>query len=235
MTLKNKVTVITGATGGIGKEIVLRLAKEKVKLALIGRNKEKLDDVVKRASDLGSPKTIGYTCDLLDASQIDRTTRKIASDFSDIHILINIAGIWQKLNYPQDVPYDEIQMVIDTNLTSLLKVTKALIPYLKRQKEAAIINMSSRSGIQAMPGQTAYCASKWGVRGYTEVLKEDLKSTNIRVAGIYPAGVKTRILEKQGDHVSTHDFSDPKDIAEVIYFMLSQPPKIWLHDVRITY
>ncbi len=86
-----------------------------------------------------------------------------------------------------------------------------------------------------MPGQTIYCASKWGVRGFTEVLKEDLKDSTVRVAGVYPAGIKTRILEKAGDHISSHEFPDPKDIAEVISFMLSRPPKIWLHEVRITY
>lgn len=235
MTLMNKVVVITGASDGIGKEVALRLAKEKVKLALVSRNKEKLDAVVKEASELGSPEAVAYTCDLLDGKQIKNTASLIISHFVDIHALINMAGIWQKLNLTEDIPEDEIERVINTNLTSLIKFTKFILPNLKEQKEAVIINMSSRSGVQAMPGQAAYCASKWGVRGFTEVLKEDLKNTNIRVAGVYPAGIKTRILEKAGDHISTYEFSEPKNIAEVVCFMLTRPPKIWLHEVEITY
>ena len=100
---------------------------------------------------------------------------------------------------------------------------------------AAIINFASRSGFSAQPGQTIYCASKWGVRGFTEVLKEDLKDTKVRVAALYPAGIKTKILEKAGDKISTDEYSDPADIANVIAFMLSQPDNLWLHEVRITY
>lgn len=235
MELLNKTAVVTGASDGVGREVVFRLAKEGVNFALLGRNKERLDDVVKKASELGSSRTIGYTCDLQEVEQIDRVIKKAASDFGEIHMLINMAGVWQKLSYPDEIAYEEIERVIRTNLISLMQITKVTIPYLKQQSDAAIINMSSRSGFQALPGQAAYSASKWGVRGFTDVLKEDLKDTNIRVAGIYPAGINTRILEKAGDHISTREYSDPKDIAEVVCFMLSQHAKIWLHDVRITY
>lgn len=235
MTLRNKVVVVTGASDGIGREVALRLAKENVKLALVARNKEKLDDTVKKVSDNGSPNAIAYTCDLLDNRQIDETVKKIITHFKEVDALVNIAGVWQKMNYLENISDEEIDKVISTNLSALIHITRHMLPHLKEQKEAAIINLSSRSGVQALPGQTIYCASKWGVRGFTEVLKEDLKDTTVRVAGIYPAGIRTRILEKAGDPIATHEFTDPKDIAEVVVFMLSRPPKIWLHEVRITY
>ena len=235
MLLKDKVAVITGASDGIGKEIALRLAKEGVKLALIARGKEKLDAVISEASGMGSPQSVSYTCDLTDDKQVESTIKQIAAHFNSINILVNIAGVWQKMNYVEDIPPEEIRKVVDINLTALIMVSKFTIPHLKQQKDAAIINMSSRSGVQGMDGQTIYCASKWGVRGFTEVLKKDLKQTNVRVAGLYPAGIKTRILEKAGDRISTDEYTDPKDIAETVCFMLSRPPKIWLHEVRIVY
>jgi NADP-dependent 3-hydroxy acid dehydrogenase YdfG len=235
MLLSDKVAVISGASGGIGKEIALRLAREKVSLALVARNKEKLDIIVEEAARSGSPQAVAYTCDLLDVKQVESTVKQIAAHFNKINILVNMAGVWQKMNYLEDIPSEEIQKVIDVNLTSLIQFTKYTIPFLKEQKDAAIINMSSRSGVQAMDGQTIYCASKWGVRGFTEVLKNDLRDTNVRVAGLYPAGIKTEILEKAGDRISMDEYTDPKDIAETVFFMLSRPPKIWLHEVRVVY
>ena len=128
-----------------------------------------------------------------------------------------------------------IDDVIATNLTAMIHCTQLLLPNLKKQPEAAIINISSRSGLIAPKGQSIYAASKWGVTGFTEVLKVDLKDTDIRVAGIYQGKMNTKIFEKTGDEVSTENYTNPSDLAEVIVFMLSRPSKIWLHDVRVEY
>ncbi len=139
------------------------------------------------------------------------------------------------MNLLEDVSEEEVDSVIDTDLKGMIYVTRFMLPILKRQKEAAIINDSSRSGVTAQAGQSIYSAAKWGVRGFTDVLKEDLKGTKVRVAGIYQGGTDTKMFEKSGEHFDQDKFISPEDLADVIVFMLSRPPKIWLHDVRVEY
>lgn len=81
-----------------------------------------------------------------------------------------------------------------------------------------------------------YCASKYGVTGFTEVLKVDLKGSSVRVAGLYQGGTNTQMFSKANDlDKPLNDFTDPNDLADVIVFMLTRPAKIWLHDIRVTY
>lgn len=234
MQLKDKVTVITGASDGIGREIALRLAKAEVQTVLVSKNESKLQGVVEEIVGQGG-KARYYVCDIRDNGQIKEVVQKIVSDFGRVEILINNAGIWQKLNYLEDIDEEEIEGVIRTNLVGMIQMTRVVLPHLKEAEEAAIINVSSRSGVTAQPGQAIYCASKWGVRGFTEVLKVDLKDTKIRVAGIYQGGVATKLLEKAGDKITTEKYTDPKDIADLVSYMLSRPEKMWLHEVRVEY
>jgi NADP-dependent 3-hydroxy acid dehydrogenase YdfG len=85
----------------------------------------------------------------------------------------------------------------------------------------------------AQAGQSVYTASKYGVRGFTEVLKVDLKDTNVKVAGVYQSGTNTNMFKKAGDDFSTDNFTNPADLADLIAYILSRPEKIWLHDVQI--
>jgi short-subunit dehydrogenase len=235
MLLKNKSAVITGASDGIGKQIALKLAREGVRLALIGRDESKLQAVEKETKKLGTPKVKIYPCDISKRDNLKKTIKSITSDFENINILLNVAGIWQKVNPLEKIDETTIDDVIQTNLIALIHCTRLLLPYLKKSEEAVIINISSKSGVVAQQGQSVYTASKYGVTGFTEVLKVDLKDTNIRVAGVYQAGTNTKMFEKSGDNFPVQKFTNPADLADVIVFMLSRPKKIWLHEVRVQY
>jgi NADP-dependent 3-hydroxy acid dehydrogenase YdfG len=238
MDIKDKVAIVTGASDGLGKQVALKLAKEGVNLALVARNEERLNEVKNNCLEFGSPKVNVYPCDISDSQKIKETVSKVITDFGSVDILLNIAGIWQKLNPLENITEEEIDSVIDINLKGLIKITKEALPFLKKQSEAIILNVSSHSGIAALPGQSVYTASKWGVTGFTEDLREDLKGSNVRVAGIYQGGVQTGLFEKANDPKDAELFSkftNPDDLADVIVFMLGQPPKIWLYDVRVEY
>lgn len=235
MNLKGKVAIVTGASDGLGKQIALKLAKEEVSLALIARSKEKLDEVKKECEKLGSPKVNTYSCDISISVQVEDSVRQIEVDFGEIQVLLNIAGVWQKLNLLEDVSIEEIDNVIDIDLKGMIYLSHFVLPILKRQKEAVIINDSSRSGVTAQPGQSVYTAAKWGVRGFTDVLKEDLKDTSVKVAAFYQGGTNTELFNKTGEHFDQEKFINPESLADVVVFMLSRPPKIWLHDVRVGY
>lgn len=233
MKLKDKIIVITGASDGIGKQIALRLAKESSKLALIARDKARLDEVSKEAKRLGAVDVKSYACDIRQTDKLEVTTKSIISDFGTVDILINNAGIWQKLMPVDEISREIVDDVIGTYLSALIHITRLLLPTLRTRDEAAIINVTSKSGVVAQEGQSVYTASKYGVRGFTEVLKIDLKDTNVKVAGVYQSGTNTKMFEKTGENFSTEKFTNPSDLADVIAYMLSKPDKIWLHDVRV--
>lgn len=235
MDLKDKAAIVTGASDGLGKQVSLKLAKKGVSLALVARNETRLGETKKECEDLGSPKVNFYSCDISDSKQVADTVRQIEVDFNEVQILLNIAGIWQKMNLLENVPLEEVDSVIDISLKGLIYMTKLVLPILKRQDEAIIINDSSRSGVTAQPGQSVYTAAKWGVRGFTDVLKADLKDSKVRVAGLYQGGTDTGLFEKTGEHLNQEKFISPEELANVIIFMLSRPSKIWLHDVRVEY
>ena len=226
MILKNKVIIVTGASDGIGKQVAIKLAAQGATLALIARTQR---DIVE------TDKIKFYPCDLRHTKEIETTINKVISDFGKIDILLNIAGIWQKMMPVEEIEESVVDDVIQTNLTGLIHITRLTLPHLKKQKEAAIINVISKSGVVSQAGQSVYTASKYGVRGFTEVLKIDLKDSNIRVAGVYQSGTNTEMFAKVGDHPPVEKFTDPSDLAETIVFMLSRPAKIWLPEVHVEY
>lgn len=115
-------------------------------------------------------------------------------------------------------------------------MSKYLLQYFKEEdKDAIILNVSSRSGITAQEGQTIYSASKWGVTGFTEVLKTECKDTKVRVATVHQGGTNTELFNKTNEHFDQNKFIKPEDLADVIVYMLSRPAQIWLHDVRVEY
>ncbi len=233
MNIQQKTIVITGASDGIGKAITLRLAKENTHLALIARNTDKLGKVAEIAKQLGAENVKTYACDISDTDSLTDTCQAIGADFEGVDVLINNAGVWQKQMPVDELSADVIDEVIHTNLSALIHLTRLLLPKLRQANEAAIINMVSKSGVLAQAGQSVYTASKYGVRGFTDVLKEDLKNTNIKVAGIYQSGTKTNMFAKADETINTDDLTRPEDLADVVAFMLQQPKNIWLHDVRV--
>ncbi len=233
MKIAQKTIIITGASEGIGRAITLRLAKEKTKLALIARNQEKLHEVAKQAKQQGADKVEIYACDISDTHALKKAYQTIQAGFQHIDILINNAGIWQKQMPIDTLSENIVDNVIQTNLSALIHLTRLCLPQLRQANEAAIINIVSKSGVIAQAGQSVYTASKYGVRGFTDVLKEDLKNTSVKVAGIYQSGTKTQMFAKTGEDIDTKNLTRPEDLAEVVAFMLQQPKNIWLHDVRV--
>lgn len=122
---------------------------------------------------------------------------------------------------------------VQTNLTATLQLTSLLLPALRTRDEAAILNVVSKSGVTAQAGQSVYTATKYGVRGFTDVLKEDEAETGVRVAGLYRSGTNTGMFAKAGEEVPNHIFTEPDDLADVVVFMLSRPPKLWMHEVQV--
>lgn len=222
-----KRVVITGASDGIGRSIAIRLAKDGYKPVLFGRDEARLKAV---SQECGSAEY--FPCDLNDHSALAETVARVLAA-GDVDGLINNAGVWHKMGDLETIEDEKIIEVINTNLTSQILLTKKLLPHLRNRDGSVIVNVASKSGVTAQPGQTVYSASKWGMRGFTEVLTADTKDDKVKVVGVYQSGTNTRLFEKAGEDFSTETFTHPDDLAGVIAFILSQPDNLKITDIRI--
>lgn len=233
MNLKDKSVLVTGGSDGIGRHICLKLAAAGCRVGILGRHGARLDVVRSEVLAAGAPSAIVYSCDMQDPSAIKATAQQAVNDFNGIDILINNAGVWHKTGPLDTIAEDQVSATIQTNLTGAIQMTHALLPSMRALKEAAILNVISKSGVLAQAGQSVYTATKYGMRGFTEVLKADEAESGVRIAGLYQSGTNTEMFAKANEEVPNHIFTEPDDLADVVVFMLSRPPKLWMHDVRV--
>lgn len=215
MIIKDKIIIVTGGSEGLGKAISEKLVAKGAQVVNISRKSEK------------------YPCDITDKVQVTETVRKIVKDFSRIDGLINAAGVWQKTKAHEEISLNEIELVLDTNLKGLIYVTNTVLPHLKRTKEAVLVNISSKSGTRPMDLQTVYCASKYGVKGFTDTLKLELKGTPVKVLGLYPSGMNTKMFAKTGEDFPASTFMDVNEIAEIVTFAIERPGNISIEEIQI--
>lgn len=233
MKLAGKRVVVTGASDGIGRHICLKLAAQGCQLAILGRNEARLARVLQEVGAISDMLAKTYSADFNDLEAVKSVATQITEDFGGVDILVNNAGVWHKTG-PLDTISDEaVLTTVQTNLTATMILTQKLLPSLRDQSEAAILNVISKSGVVAQAGQSIYTATKYGMRGFTDVLKEDETESGVRVAGLYQSGTNTDMFAKAGEEVPNHIFTEPDDLADVVVFMLSRPAKLWMHDVRV--
>lgn len=191
MTIRrNSVAVVTGAGSGIGRALAKRLAAEGIAgLAIADVNREGLEET---AMMLGDAKVSLHVVDVADRAAMASFVDAVISEHGRVTHLINNAGVALGGTL-KEVSLDEIEWLMGVNFWGVVHGTKLFLPYPVKEPEAHIVNISSLFGLVAPPGQTAYCASKFAVRGFTEALRHELEDTNIAVSVVHPGGVKTNI------------------------------------------
>jgi len=229
MILKDKVVIVTGASEGIGRAIAERLAKEGAKLALVARSQDKLQGL---AQAVGGE---AFVCDIRNHAQVKKTVEAVVAKFGRIDVLVNNAGIWQKTGQLDELPDGVVDDVIATNLSGTIYMTKCVLPHLRREEETAIIQIVSKSGIVAQEGQSIYTATKYGVKGFTDVLRVDLKETKVRVGAVYQSGTDTEMFRKTGEEFDQEKLTKPEDLADAVAYMLTRPARIWLPEIQVVY
>lgn len=174
-----------------------------------------------------------FVFDITDDTKLESVVAEVLKTHQ-IDALINNAGIWHKSTELAALSAGTIQSVIATNLTAHMLITKEFIAHM-RSRETAIINIISSAGLQGRAGRTAYAASKFGMRGFTEALREETKDDPIRVGAVFQSGTNTQMFAKAGENMPLESYTDPDDLAEVVVFMLTRPPRLWLNEVRVVY
>lgn len=236
----DSVAIITGASSGIGRATALSLAEKGLRLSLLARSESVLAEVAEEARDRGASDARHFVCDVRDEAAVDRAVASTLDHFGRIDVLINSAGL--SLNGEVDgYPLEDWRTVIDTNLTGTFLTCRAVVPAMKRRGGGQIINISSGAGRNGIKEMSAYCASKFGVIGFTESFALEVRNHNIRVSVLIPGSVATdfsRVAKRDGSR--DRDEGGPREIgysmtaeevASVIVAILEQPSQAWMSEV----
>ena len=229
-TLEGKTALITGATQGIGLAIARALASEGCNLVICGRNQSRLKKV---KSELSSNKirVLAEYCDVRDERSVRQTFASVRRQVPRLDILINNAGIAHPSGPARELPSDDWNDVIATNLTGLFLVTKAALPLMKRG--AIIVNNLSIAAKRVFPGSAAYNASKHGALGFTDTLREELRDQGIRVIALLPGATNTEIWKTLWADAPRDKMMSPGTVARALIDSLKLPPDATLEELII--
>lgn len=206
--LKDKVVVITGASSGFGEDSARLFASKGCKVVLAARRLDRLTQLAHEIRSQGGTALV-VELDISQQPQIDKLVETVLITNGRIDILFNNAG-FGRLDWLETLdPVQDINAQIDVNLRGLIQLTRAFLPGMIEQKSGSIINMSSIAGMIAPPLYSIYSATKFGVRGFTDALRREVKPFGIQVSGIYPGGAVTEFGQHSGDSTFKRNVKPP--------------------------
>ena len=223
--IAGKTALVTGGSRGIGRAIVLLLASEGADVTFFYRdNAAAAGDVVAAAGG----KAAAVAVDIRDSAACATAVEGIVDRCGRIDILVNNAGVTRD-NPLAAFEDDDVAAVIDTNVTGVFNVTRAVVPYMTAQRAGTIINLSSVAGEKGGRGQTNYAASKGAINAFTRALAVELAPRKIRVNGVAPGVIETDmsadVRELAGDDVISkillRRFGTPEEVAYAVWFLAS--------------
>ncbi|MFJ5621219.1 SDR family NAD(P)-dependent oxidoreductase [Peribacillus loiseleuriae] len=201
--LHNKCVVITGASGGIGKEIAKKAAEQGARVVLLARNTDKLEELRNELNKQYGDVAYAYTLDVSDMKKIVDVFTDIYAHVGEIDVLVNNAG-YGTFKEVDETDTEEIQAMFRVNVIGLMACTKMVVPAMKRRKFGHIINVASMAGKIATPKSTLYSSTKFAVIGYSNALRLELMRDGIRVTTVNPGPIQTNffdIADESGTYV----------------------------------
>src|SRR3982074_1482134 len=202
--IRGAAAAITGAASGIGRALALQLAARGCDLALADRDEAGLQAVAAEIAKSSQRKVTVHRVDVSEPGQIQDFATAAAAAHPALNIVINNAGV-ALLGGFGEIDQAQMDWLFNINFWGVVHATRAFLPHLAKQREAHIVNLSSIFGIIAPPGQTAYSAAKFAVRGFSESLRHELAMANspVKLSVVHPGGVATNIVRNSpaGAHV----------------------------------
>ena len=231
-TLKDKVSVVIGGSRGIGRSIALMLASYGTRVVICARNTDELRETSESIQEKGGVCSYARV-DVREDKEVSSFAQKVIGDYGQVDILINNAGvaIYDALI---ETTLDDWNKMIDTNLRGTFLCSKAFARIMVKQNGGFIINIASRAGKQGMRNLSAYCASKFGVVGLTESMKEELSPFGIEVFCVCPSYVRTEFFRNFPANFSLPSTAlQPEDVANQVLRMLTDRSKLREYSARI--
>ncbi|MCF7916247.1 MAG: SDR family oxidoreductase [Candidatus Omnitrophica bacterium] len=219
--LEGKVAIVTGATGGIGKDIVEGLVSKKIKLVLAGRREEKLKALEEEFSNFAE--IISVKCDVTKQEDLENLVRKTKDKFGKIDILVNGAGVSSQHPF-WNQPIEDIEKIIWTNYYSYVMLSRLVVPIMKENNFGHIVNITSGSVMVDPPPRNfiVYTSLKVALRAFAKGLFWEMRDFGIKVTSIFPGVTRTPLTGKLKD-IAEDRLIEPKAVADTVLFALSQP------------
>jgi acetyl esterase/lipase/short-subunit dehydrogenase len=191
-TRSKRVAAITGAGSGIGRALAIELANHNYALAISDRNEAGLKETAQMVADRTTVTT--HVLDVSKKDEVDAFAAAVLREHGRADVIINNAGV-SIAGDVAELSIEEIEWLMDINFWGTVYGVKAFLPALQRSGDGTIVNLSSVFGLVGPPGQSAYAASKFAVRGFSESLREELRGTGVHVVTVHPGGIKTNIAK----------------------------------------
>ena len=220
-----RVTLITGGTRGIGYALAEALLKDGDHVAFTGMSTESVMKAERQLESMSADRArvAGLVCDVRDASAVELAVRTVIARFGGLDALVNNAGVG--IGAPiAELPHDEWDRIIGTNLTGVFNCCRAAIPHLRTRGGGWIVNVSSLASKNPFVGGAAYCASKAGLNAFSEALMQELRYDNIRVTYVMPGSVATGFSGRESGSGSDWKLL-PEDVARAILDVINHPAR----------
>ena len=224
--MNNKKTiVITGGSDGLGKAMAEYFSKEN-NVIIVAKNEEKLKLVAKEIN------CYYKVCDVSDYANVERIINEIITEKGKINVLINNAGLWIQEELDENNS-DRITEVIKVNLLGVINCSKAVIHFMKENKDGLIININSQAGINHKAERVVYNTSKWGVTGFSKSLQDEVAKYGIRVTDVMPGMMKTDMFSKMNINKNMENGLELKEVCRLINFIIETPNNVIIPEVGI--
>jgi NAD(P)-dependent dehydrogenase (short-subunit alcohol dehydrogenase family) len=227
-TLNGKIAVVTGGGRGIGAAIARKLASMGANTIICGRTLPTLQETAGSITSAGGHcETL--PCDLTDLRSVEALATRVEKTFQRADILVNNAGVGSFSTPLHQLPPEEWERIMNTNLRGVYYMMRAFAPMMIRAKSGDIVNISSIAGKNALANGAAYSASKWGLNGLSYSVAEELRGYNIRVAVVCPGSVDTELSPHSGRNKSR--MLRPDDVAHTVAMLVTQAPQSFASEI----
>jgi len=237
-----KIICITGAGSGFGEASAFKFSENNFDLIIAGRRKEKLDDLKAVLEKKYGNKVLVLPLDVSDRIAVNNAFESLPDEWKKIDLLLNNAGLALGRDFFDEASLDDWDTMIDTNVKGLLYVSKAVLPFMIKNKTGHIINIGSTAGKQVYQKGNVYCATKHAVQAISEAMRIDLLSHKIKVTVIHPGAAETefslvRLKQDANEAKKVYEGYEPlhaNDIADIVYYAASLPPHVCINELEVT-
>ena len=226
----SETAVITGASSGVGKSLAIQLSDAGYKVVLAARSEDKLNAIAEEIKKMGGNCLVVPT-DVSQPEQINALKNE-ALKYGEISLVINNAGLG-KFCKIEDVTLEDWNRQLDVNLRATFLVSQAFIPGMKRRKKGTLVFMNSVAGKKGYPYSAAYVASKYGMRGLADSLREELREDNIKVISIHPGAVDTPFWDGAGVNFHREEMLDTATLAQSIVHAIQSPGNFTVEELVV--
>ena len=229
MDLEESAALVTGASSGIGAASASALAARGARVALAARRKDVLDELAERIES-GGGEALAVPTDITDAEQVEAMVETTRNAFDQIDLLVNSAGVLYT-DPVAEADLEEWRQMIEVNLLGAMNATRRVLPNMQARERGHVVFVSSMNARKASPGGSGYCASKFGVNGFAESLRQEVAAEGIRVTVVEPGMAATEMQDEETR--AELPMLEPGDLAEAVVYAASQPDSVSVNQLLV--